>query len=116
MKWMSAASECQLANISNTDELCDAQTELKGDVDVNYWTALKEKNGSYFWGNVNGVNQLVGRLNSEAFLDKTEPGNCYVISRDTMKLKSRDCNNEVKGRLCSYYDDSKGLSIIVGSF
>lgn len=108
MKWISAASKCPLANISNTDELCDAQTELKRD-DVNYyWTALKKENGSYFWGNVNGVDQPVDHLNSNALLDETESGNCYVISRDTMELKSKDCDNEVEGRLCSYV--SEGLS------
>ena len=105
MNWTAASLDCPLAKISNTDELCDAQTELE---DVNYWTALKEENGSYFWGN---VSQPVDHLNSHALLDETESGNCYVISRDTMKLKSKDCDNEVNGRLCSYTDDSTGLSL-----
>ena len=104
MNWTAASLDCLLAKISNTDELCDAQTELD---DVNYWTALKEENGSFFWGNGNGVKLPVDHLNSHALLDQTESGNCYVISRDTMKLKSKNCD-EVKGRLCSY--DSKGLS------
>ena len=105
MNWTAAwlDVDCPLAKISNTDELCDAQTEIrKQDDDVNFWTALKVENGSYFWGN-----QPVDRLNSHALLDETESGNCYVISRDTMKLKSKDCN-EVKKGLCS--DNSEGLS------
>ncbi|KAM7434431.1 hypothetical protein ABFA07_015464 [Porites harrisoni] len=69
---------------------------------THFWTALKVENGSYLWGN-----QPVDRLNSHALLDETESGNCYVISRDTIKLKSKDCN-EVKKRLCSHdsQDDS----------
>ena len=105
MNWTAASLDCPLAKISNTYELCDAQTELAELEDVNYWTALKEENGSYFWGN---VSQPVDHLNSHALLDETESGNCYVISRDTMKLKSKDCDNEVNGRLCSY--PSEGLS------
>lgn len=103
MNWTAASLDvdCPLAKISNTDELCDAQTEIRKQ-DDDFWTALKVENGSYLWGN-----QPVDRLNSHALLDETESGNCYVISRDTMKLKSKDCN-EVKKGLCSH--DSEGLS------
>ena len=113
MNWTAAlaASHCPLAKISNTDELCDAQTAIRqenGDVDI--WTALKEENGSYFWGNINGTIP-VDHLNSDALLDKTEQGNCYVISKaDTIKLKSKDCNTELNGILCSHPDNSPGLS------
>lgn len=112
MNWNAASLYCPLAKISNTDELCDAQTDIPPEPgDVNIWTALKEENGSYFWGNIDGTKQPVDHLNSDALLDKTEQGNCYVISKaDTIKLKSKDCNTELNGILCSYFDDSPGLS------
>ena len=113
MNWTAALAaplDCPLAKISNTDELCDAQTAIRNE-GANFWTALKEENGSYFWGNINGTIQPVYHLNSDALLDKTEQGNCYVISKaDTIKLKSKDCSTELNGILCSYSDDLTGLS------
>ena len=75
MNWTSAALDCSLAKISNIDQLCDAQTELEDETEE-YWTALKERNGSYYWGNVSGSYQPATHLNSFALLDKTQPGNC----------------------------------------
>ena len=107
INWTTAAQKYEkLAKISNIDELCDAQTLLGSDSD--YWTALKRvDNGTYHWGL--NVSHLVDKLDSDELLDTTHLGNCYVISKSGIQLKSKDCNSVVQGVLLSFsYNDNKG--------
>ena len=111
MNWTTAAQQYEnLARISNKSELCEAQTFLRSDAD--YWTALKRvDNGTYHWGL--NVSHLVDNLdfflaNLDELIDTTELGNCYVISKSGIQLKSKDCNSVLQRALIFHVDYGTG--------
>lgn len=94
------------ARIASVDELCDAQTFIRGpDSQYEFWTALKRSSdGQYKWGL---SNESANLRNRDILLDETQPGYCYAIDKFVMKLKSKDCSSLLHGVLTTYEDDGK---------
>lgn len=94
------------ARIASVDELCDAQTFIRGpDSQYEFWTALKRSSdGQYKWGL---SNESANLRNRDILLDETQPGYCYAMDKFVMKLKSKDCSSLLHGVLTTYEDDGK---------
>ena len=104
--WTEAVTNEYFAKITTLDELCDAKVHLKiFHASGKYWTALRlTKDGKCQWTR---LNETSVRDNCIELLDQVQPGQCYVISINQMKLQPQDCSNSNK-ILLAYTLDSSG--------
>ncbi|XP_015766091.1 PREDICTED: adhesion G protein-coupled receptor E2-like isoform X1 [Acropora digitifera] len=76
--------------ITTLDELCDLALFVVKDQAQEFWTALRlNEDGKCQWG----LNEKQVGDTCIGLLDKVQPGNCYVLSKHSMKLQPRNCSN-----------------------
>ncbi|XP_074606809.1 uncharacterized protein LOC141859820 isoform X2 [Acropora palmata] len=87
--------------ITTLDESCDLALFVVNNQAEEYWTALRlNEDGKCQWG----LNEKQVGDTCIGLLDKVQPGNCYVLSKHSMKLQPRNCSNSYQYLI--KYDDA----------
>jgi len=87
--------------ITTLDESCDLALFVVNNQAEEYWTALRlNEDGKCQWG----LNEKQVGDTCIGLLDKVQPGNCYVLSKRSMKLQPRNCSNSYQYLI--KYDDA----------